>query len=173
MAQGLQTDSSRIVVAGTGHRPQKLNPLDASDRKFGFTPEAHEALLDVARDSLARIRDNHPDKEITVISGVALGFDQALAQAALEAEMRVVAAVPFEGQESRWGRDSQAAYRQLLDRIVAAGGEVHVVSPGGYSPAKMQTRNEWMVDRADVVLGLNSGRAGGTAHGLDYARQQG
>ena len=141
MAQGLQTDSSRIVVAGTGHRPQKLNPLDASDRKFGFSQEAHVALLDVAMGSLARIRDNHPDKEITVISGVALGFDQALAQAALEAEMRVVAAVPFEGQESRWGRDSQAAYRQLLDRIVAAGGEVHVVSPGGYNPAKMQTRN--------------------------------
>ena len=45
MAQGLQTDSSRVVVAGTGHRPQKLNPLDAFDRKFGFTPEAHEALL--------------------------------------------------------------------------------------------------------------------------------
>ncbi len=87
--------------------------------------------------------------------------------------MRVVAAVPFEGQESRWGRDSQAAYRQLLDRVVAAGGEVHVVSPGGYSPAKMQTRNEWMVDRANVVLGLNSGRAGGTANWIDYARQQG
>lgn len=173
MAQGLQTDSSRIVVAGTGHRPQMLNPLDASDRKFGFTPEAHEALLDVARDSLARIRDNHPDKEITVISGVALGFDQALAQAALEAEMRVVAAVPFKGQENRWGRDSQAAYRQLLDRIVAAGGEVHVVSPGGYNPAKMQTRNEWMVDRANIVLGLNSGHAGGTVNCIDYARQQG
>ena len=37
MAQGLQTDSNRIVVAGTGHRPQKLNPLDASDRKYGLS----------------------------------------------------------------------------------------------------------------------------------------
>src|SRR3712207_4305758 len=141
MAQGLQTDSNRIVVAGTGHRPQKLNPLDPSDRTFGFSPEAHEALLDVAREALARVRDSHPDKEITVVSGVALGYDQALALAALESDMPVVAAVPFKGQESRWGRESQAAYRRLLDRIAAAGGEVHVVSPGGYTPAKMQARN--------------------------------
>src|SRR5215213_8416627 len=173
MAQGLQTDSSRVVVAGTGDRPQQLNPLDASDRTFGFSQEAHEALLDVARDALAQIHDTYPDKEITVITGVELGFDQALTQAALEANMHVVAAVPFEGQENRWGRDSQAAYSQLLDRVEAAGGEVHVVSPGGYSPAKMQTRNEWMMDRADIVLGLNSGREGGAANGIDYARQQG
>ena len=159
MAQGLQTDSSRIVVAGTGDRPQQLNPLDASDRTFGFSLEAHEALLDVARDALAQIHDTYPDKEITVITGVELGFDQALTQAALEANMHVVAAVPFEGQENRWGRDSQAAYSQLLDRVEAAGGEVHVVSQGGYNPSKMQTRNEWMVDRANIVLGLNSGRA--------------
>lgn len=33
MAQGLQTDSSRVVVAGAGDRPQKFNPLDPSDRK--------------------------------------------------------------------------------------------------------------------------------------------
>jgi hypothetical protein len=32
MAQGLQTDSNRIVVAGRGHRPQKLKQLDAPDR---------------------------------------------------------------------------------------------------------------------------------------------
>ncbi len=37
MAQGLQTDSSRVVVAGTGHRPQQLNPLDPSDRKYGLS----------------------------------------------------------------------------------------------------------------------------------------
>ena len=51
MSQGLQTDSSRIVVAGTGHRPQTLNPLDASDRKFGLTHEAQQALFEVGRAS--------------------------------------------------------------------------------------------------------------------------
>jgi hypothetical protein len=51
MSQGLQTDSSRIVVAGTGDCPQQLSPLDASDRKFGLTHEAQQALLEVGRES--------------------------------------------------------------------------------------------------------------------------
>jgi hypothetical protein len=51
MSQGLQTDSSRIVVAGTGDCPQQLSPLDASDRKFGLTHEAQQALLEVGRKS--------------------------------------------------------------------------------------------------------------------------
>ena len=51
MSQGLQTDSSRIVVAGTGDCSQQLNPLDASDRNFGLTHEAQQALLEVCSES--------------------------------------------------------------------------------------------------------------------------
>src|SRR4051812_20202998 len=109
MARGLHSHSNRLVVAGTGHRPQGLNPFDHTDRKFGFGEEAHNALLDVARESLAQLKADNPDKEITLISGAALGWDQALAEAALEAEMHVIAAVPHEGQEKTWGLNSQAA----------------------------------------------------------------
>jgi hypothetical protein len=51
MSQGLQTDSSRIVVARTGDCSQQLSPLDASDRKFGLTHEAQQALLEVCSES--------------------------------------------------------------------------------------------------------------------------
>ena len=51
MSQGLQTDSSRIVVAGTGDCSQQLSLLDASDRKFGLTHEAQQALFEVGSES--------------------------------------------------------------------------------------------------------------------------
>ena len=38
-------------MAGTGYRPQKLNPLDASDRTFGLTHETQQALLEVGSES--------------------------------------------------------------------------------------------------------------------------
>lgn len=166
-------DKDRLVIAGTGHRPQKLNPFDQNDRKFGFSQEAHQLLLETARQTLSEFQELHPDKEIEVISGVALGFDQALIEAALEKEMHVVAAVPFEGQEKAWRMDTQRQYHELLDRVRAAGGEIHVVSPGGYSAAKMQARNVWMVDRADQIVALYSGGPGGTSNCIDYAKEQG
>lgn len=167
-------DNSRtLVIAGTGHRPQKLNPKDPSDRAFGYSEEAQEALKETLRISLIEIQTENFDKELTVISGVAPGYDQALAEVALEEGMRVIAAVPFEGQEKTWRPDSQRMYSELLERIEAAGGEVHVVSEGGYSAAKMQARNEWMVDRADMVLALHrSGQPGGTRNCIEYAEKQ-
>jgi uncharacterized phage-like protein YoqJ len=173
MGQSLHADADRIVVAGTGHRPQKLNPRDEGDRSFGFTREAQAALLEVSRGALARIQEEHPEHKITVITGMALGYDQSLAVAALEADMHVVAAVPFAGQEKAWRPESQREYHALLDRIREGGGEVHVISPGGYSPAKMQARNVWMVDRAHIMLALDSGRRGGTANCLEYAKERG
>jgi uncharacterized phage-like protein YoqJ len=169
----IQDDKERLRIAGTGHRPQKLNPLDLNDKRFGFSQEAHQILLDTARQALTELQDNHPGKEIDVITGVALGFDQALAEAALEKNMHVIAAIPFEGQEKTWRPDSQRRYFELLERITQQGGEVHVISPGGYSAAKMQTRNIWMVDRADKVLALHSGFSGGTANCIEYAKDQG
>lgn len=173
MGQSLHTDTDRIVVAGTGHRPQKLNPRDENDRNFGFTPEARQALLDVCHDALSRIQEEHPEQKITVITGMAQGYDQALALAALEANMHVVAALPHEGQEKVWRGDAQREYHAILGRIRESGGEVHTVSAGGYNPAKMQARNEWMVDRAGTVLALHGGRPGGTANCVDYAREKG
>jgi uncharacterized phage-like protein YoqJ len=37
----------------------------------------------------------------------------------------------------------------------------------------MQRRNEWMVERADVILALWNGSSGGTANCVAYARQRG
>lgn len=140
------------VIAGTGHRPEKLG---------GHSDRVHGRLVDLARAALLHYR---PSK---VISGMALGWDTALAEAALELGIPLVAAVPFAGQELRWPATSQKRYRDILGRAE----EVVIVSPGSYAVWKMQTRNEWMVDHCDKLLTLWDGSEGGTGNCVAYARR--
>jgi uncharacterized phage-like protein YoqJ len=140
-----------LILAGTGHRPDKLG---------GYGAAVSARLVDLARAALLKYR---PDE---VVSGMALGWDTALALAALELGIPLTAAVPFEGQETKWRPEQQELFRAILARATS----VVVVSPGGYAVWKMQVRNEWMVDRATGVLALWNGTSGGTANCVEYAR---
>ena len=140
-----------MIVAGTGHRPNKLG---------GYTRDAQTRLFNTAIKSLEHLQ---PTK---LISGMALGWDQALARACVELNIPFIAAVPFAGQETVWPAASQREYRELCE----AASDFIIVSPGGYSAAKMQIRNEWMVDHCDRVLALWDGSPGGTRNCVDYAK---
>ena len=143
-----------MIVAGTGHRPEKLG---------GYAEAVSTRLFDLARAVLVR---EAPSK---VISGMALGWDTALALAALDLGIPLVAAVPFAGQERKWPAPSQEIYRAIIARA-----EVVIVCEGGYAPWKLQKRNEWMVDRADRMLALWDGNiGGGTANCIVYAERKG
>jgi uncharacterized phage-like protein YoqJ len=139
-----------LVWAGTGHRPDKLG---------GYGPSAFAALVRIARSWIEGAQPRG------VISGMALGWDQALAQAAVDAGVPFVAAVPFSGQESAWPAGSQEQYRRLIARAK----RVAVVCDGGYAAWKMQRRNEWMVDKADAIVAVWNGTPGGTKNCLVYA----
>lgn len=144
-----------MIIAGTGHRPDKLG---------GYTEDAYARLVSIATDYL---KENQPS---IVISGMALGWDQALAQAAIELHIPVIAAIPFLGQESRWPKESQSKYKALIEKCR----EVVIVSPGGFASFKMQKRNEYMVNRADVILAMWNGKAeGGTFNCISYAQKKG
>lgn len=148
----LKANEDQVFVAATGHRPNKCG---------GYTSKARSAMIEVAVEHLALL-----PRLDGVISGVALGWDQAVAYAAMHLKVPVIAAVPFEGQQKKWPLEAQAQYRKLLDRC----DEVVLVSPGGYSPDKMQRRNEWMVDHGDRIAALFNGSSGGTANCLAYAK---
>lgn len=143
-----------MIICGTGHRPDKLG---------GYGTAAGVRLVNLAEDWL---EENKPDK---VISGMALGWDYALAAAAFNLDIPFIAAVPFEGQEWRWPSESQRNFRVLLG---VAERVVYVCEPG-YAPWKMQKRNEWMVDNSDQVLALWNGSSGGTANCIKYAEKVG
>lgn len=140
----------RHVVAGTGHRPNKLG---------GYGPEPARRLRELARIYLQLLAPSE------VITGMALGWDTALGWAAVDLGLTLHAAVPFEGQESQWPAESQRQFRALLARCSS----VTVVSRGSYDPRLMQVRNEWMVDRADSIAALYDGTPGGTRNCVRYA----
>lgn len=137
-------------LAATGHRPDKLG---------GYSPEAATRLQAFARYQLSMLAPRR------VISGVALGWDTAIALAALDLGLELVCAVPFVGQESRWPLESQRVYRSILARADA----VEVICSGGYSSHKMQLRNMAMVGACDLLLACWDGSPGGTANCLSYA----
>jgi len=143
-----------MIVAGTGHRPNKLS---------GYSEEAFDKLVTIAKNWLSPRKDQIQK----VISGMALGWDMALATASSLLEIPCIDAVPFKGQELRWPPQSQDFYRSLLLKAF----QVVYVSPGGYSAQKMQTRNEWMVDNSTILLALwNGDTFGGTYNCVKYAK---
>ena len=142
-----------MIVAGTGHRPNKLG---------GYGHAARAKLVNVAT---AWLLEQKPDK---VISGGALGWDQALAEAAIDLDIPLVMALPFEGFECKWPRESQEFLHSLMNPA-----EVVFVCEPGYAPWKMQERNKWMVDNSDTVLALWNGTDGGTANCVKYATKVG
>lgn len=141
-----------MIICGTGHRPDKLG---------GYKAEAIDRVRTVARWHLS---DN--DRPELIISGGALGWDQALADAAHYHEIPYLMALPFEGFECKWPKESQNHLRYLMRHAK----DIHYVCNVGYAPWKMQQRNKWMVDNSDAVLALWNGSDGGTANCVKYAQ---
>ena len=140
------------VIAGTGHRPPKLG---------GYSEAALAKLISFAGMHLKKMK---PTK---VISGMALGWDTALACAALELYIPLTTAIPFVGQELRWPSESQIRYHGIIaqakNHIIIGSRDAVITS--------MQERNEYMVDNADLVLALHNGSPGGTNNCIKYANR--
>lgn len=163
-----------FVVAGTGHRPDKLG---------GYSEQVDLKLRDLARRAMER---HYPLSH--VISGMAIGWDMALAEAAKDLGIQLIAAIPFVGQEKRWPKATQERYQRILEEpypmrdhaLAWQPGNpalkeplrhtaVMIICDGGYAPWKMQRRNEWMVDNCHQVFALWNGSDGGTANCVKYA----
>ncbi len=145
-----------MILAATGHRPDKLG---------GYVREIELAagLCMLAYKHLAEMK---PDE---VISGMALGWDTAVAEAALMLNIPLICAVPFESQDWVWPKESQEIYRAILARAK----QVEIISDGGYAAWKMRERNKWMVDRADAMLALWDGLfPSGTANCIQEAKKK-
>lgn len=146
-----------MILAFTGHRPDKLGGYDISNNS------KYWEIVDKTREYLLKL------KPTAVISGMALGFDQWAANVALGLNIKLIAAIPFRGQELRWPIKSQDNYKQLLARA----SKIEIICPGNYAAWKMQKRNEWMINNSDAVLACWDGSEGGTANCYRYAERIG
>ncbi|MFN6560004.1 MAG: SLOG family protein [Nostoc sp. ChiSLP01] len=152
------------MIAATGHRLDKLG---------GRNQEVFSRLLSLATVSIQKLEPTE------IISGMALGWDTAVALAAIKLSIPLVAAVPFAQQDAKWKQEDRERWESILfqtkqiiyiDRLpeyAAKGVERDI-----YHPAKLQKRNEWMVDNCVQILALYDGSSsGGTFNCLEYAKQ--
>lgn len=141
-----------MIVSFTGHRPEEISGYGGGLCQDWVIQQLNNILY-LTKPSLA-------------ISGMALGVDQWAAANCTYLNIPWIAAIPFVGQEKVWPPESQDQYWRILKNAK----EVKIVSEGGYSPEKMQLRNEWMVDNSDLVIAVWNGvPKGGTANCVRYA----
>jgi len=151
-------------IGVTGHRPQKLG---------GFSPQAKERLYKFAQRQLLKLETEH-----TIYQGCAMGFDMAVATAALEQGHKVVSCVPFLGFNAKWHIESVLE----LDTILNRSHEVIVVTDkrldenekvDWFNAAKLlDTRNKFIVDNVQKMLALSCGASSGTLNCVNYAERK-
>jgi len=79
----------------------------------------------------------------------------------------VILAIPYDGQEERWPAASRGRYRKMLELA----DDVHFLNDAPSEPEKLQARNEWMVNHADLILALwDRGKSGDTWNSLAIAQ---
>lgn len=107
------------------------------------------------------------------LSGMAVGFDLAAAEAVLRCrarrpDVRLVAVVPFEGQEMRFGEEERRRFR----RVRAAADEV-VVLASAYRRGCYAVRNDYLTDCAAALVAWYDGSPGGTRYTWQRAVRRG
>ncbi|MBR5524336.1 MAG: DUF1273 family protein [Clostridia bacterium] len=158
------------ICCFTGYRPHRF-----AFSQDGLRPEQVQAALG------EQIRRLYDEGYSTFISGMSTGVDlwaaaEVIALRQTHPEVRLVAAVPFVGQESHWPQPQKREYH----RVLAAAQQVEVLHDAAAAQenasACYQARNRWMVDRADTVLAVCEYDVGnsrsGTAATVRYARQK-
>lgn len=137
------------IVGVSGHRdmPHPKEDIKAALKKH----------LEILRPSL-------------VLTGMAIGFDQLVADVCLDLGIPYTAAVPFVGQQSTWPMLAIEHYNDLLDKAH----QVRVISAGGWSNAKFHIRNQWIVNNSTHLVCYWDGTdQGGTAGCVKYAKSKG
>ena len=148
-----------MIIAFTGHRPNKLGGYR---RQSLLGNKVKRSIYNFLLDK----KDQYED--LKIISGMALGVDQWAAQSAICLEIPFIAAIPFEGMETKWPKESQLTFHEILlqaDDIVE-------ISEPPFLAWKMHLRNRWMVNNCDELVAYWDGSDGGTANCVNYAQEE-
>lgn len=151
------------TVCFTGRRPQKL--------PWGYN-EADQRCLNLKRKLEEKIDLAIKNGATHFISGMALGVDMWAAEIVLKKKKSGIpatleAAVPHKSQSSSWSAEQRARY----DRILKSCDAVTLVSEN-YTPYCMMKRNQYMVDKSDLVIAVTDDFTGGSGKTVLYARSR-
>ena len=141
------------TIAFTGHRPKDLE---------GATYMAFRDALD-ALGTTTRT-------DLRFVVGGALGVDHWAAVYAQANSIPYTVVLPFPPEVM--GKFWSDADRKHLAADIDGSEELRIVNHLQYDVRDYQKRNEWMVDMADVVFAVWTGKqVGGTANCIRYAKQ--
>ncbi len=106
------------------------------------------------------------------LCGMAKGFDLLALQCLLDLKrryhVRVVACIPFRGQEKHYPPKEREIYRELLERC----DETRVLSEGYFNGCFL-ARDRYMADECDLLYAYCIRTKGGTAYTVRYAISRG
>ena len=148
----------------TGHRPQKF------PWKYGKGTAHKKYLAEMTRQIEKLIDSGYT----YFISGGAIGVDMDFAEAVLQAKKQhkniiLEIAVPCRNQDLKWSKDNKERYAEILKSA-----DIVNVLFKNYTSSCMQKRNEYMVDKADLVIAFwNGEESGGTCNTISYAKRSG
>ena len=141
----------------TGHRPDKM---ELGEKEI-------KPLLEKAIDEA--IAEGY----VTFITGMAMGTDIWAAEIVLERkktnmDLHLICALPHPNFESR----RSITETKRLNKIINNSDIFKEISDL-YFTGCYQVRNEWMVDRANLVIAVYNGKKSGTKNTVDYAKRKG
>ena len=151
------------ICCCTGHRPQKF-PWEYGEG------EAHKKyLVEMTRQIEKLIESGYT----YFISGGAIGVDTDFAEAVLQSKKQhknimLEIAVPCRNQDLKWSKDDKKHYAEILRSA-----DIVIILSEGYTSICMQKRNEYMVDKSDLVIAFWNGvESGGTWNTICYAKRK-
>ena len=141
----------------TGHRPDKM---ELGEKEI-------KPLLEKAID------DAIADGYVTFVTGMAMGVDIWAAEIVLEKkksnkDLHLICALPHPNFESR----RSIKEKMRFNKIIKNANLVKEINDH-YFAGCYQVRNEWMVDRSNLVIAVFNGQKSGTKNTIDYAKRKG
>lgn len=152
-------------ISFTGHRPNKLWGYNIHQKPYR---DLFRAMYTVV------MTEWQMKNDLLIVSGMALGVDQIAAMLGIwlrdqkHLPVAVEAAIPCIGQDSKWPQQSRQQYQSILAKCDIR----TIVYNGMYNYRCMQQRNEYMVNKSDVVIAVWDGSNGGTGNCVRYAKSK-
>ncbi len=154
-----------------------MNQEELIFHRFCFTghlPDKMELGEKEIKPLLERVIDNAiADGYVTFITGMAMGTDIWAAEIVLERKKRnedlhLICALPHPGFESRRSMTEKMRFNKIIKKA-----DLVKEINDHYFTGCYQVRNEWMVDRSNLVIAVFNGQKSGTKNTVDYAKRKG
>ena len=176
-----------LTIAFSGHRPN-----NKSMGGYDWHSPKNELIMKKLKFTIVNLMNCKEEKEVTFITGGALGIDQ-MAFDIVEGiklnpsiqlkyiNIKQILAMPFKNQDAKWFNPldiDELKHEQCVADDVILVDKLDKYKIKGYQediyyPAKMQKRNEFMCDKANILIAVWDGGKGGTANCVRYMKKLG